>query len=678
MVLLSAGITAGLVALTLGSIRIAILSLLLPVLAFPLAWSLFALLSGHRTLGVTQTAGLFVVVGMGVDDIFVIAAAARGHARAHGLSRHQSVARALHTSGLAIAITSLTDAIAFSSNWATPIAAVREFGLFIGFLILVNFTLIVLAFPAIYTLFSPPAAPTDIILDPVSLDIVSAATIEETTELSADSSSKVPMVSGFLGDVETSSRSSMTNLRALGMHGILCLHHRPIAMHLITLVATVGAALSLLQLKLDVTDYRWAAFGADTNLQRVSRAYQMLGDVSVQSAGALASTGASLILDHPVWPAKEPMRIVWGNLSESTTGLRTPGVANVPSEKGRPLSEQDAPSLQHELARVCRGGSALPGVTHSACLGEHFARYRRALNLTYPVINMTEFSAALCQFGSLSFGDGQCDAPCASNNRQCIAFRATAPTSHPPEGWHQQLRWRRGKSTTTDCGELVLILAEFELGARAYDASGASLRHFYDAFANLLQDHSLDQSAQGTIVHEQLPQMRVEETLVLSTSLSSLAAFLAACGTVFAALGNARVTALVALYVAVILLVSLAAMVWMGWALGPSEAMMFTISAGLSIDFVLHIAIAYLRSPTTLSSRQRTSIALDELGHSVTQAAITTATAASFMVPLPLRPLSRFGIYIIVNQAISLFVAVGPFAAALDRLGVMRVGECCN
>ena len=54
MVLLSAGITAGLVALTLGSIRIAILSLLLPVLAFPLAWSLFALLSGHRTLGVTQ------------------------------------------------------------------------------------------------------------------------------------------------------------------------------------------------------------------------------------------------------------------------------------------------------------------------------------------------------------------------------------------------------------------------------------------------------------------------------------------------------------------------------------------------------------------------------------------------------------------------------------------------
>ena len=69
------------------------------------------------------------------------------------------------------------------------------------------------------------------------------------------------------------------------------------------------------------------------------------------------------------------------------------------------------------------------------------------------------------------------------------------------------------------------------------------------------------------------------------------------------------------------------------------------ILLGLSIDYVLHIAIAFQRAPRALGAYRRTHGAVDELGQSVAQAALTTAFAASFMIPLELRPFSRFGIY---------------------------------
>jgi len=68
----------------------------------------------------------------------------------------------------------------------------------------------------------------------------------------------------------------------------------------------------------------------------------------------------------------------------------------------------------------------------------------------------------------------------------------------------------------------------------------------------------------------------------------------------------------------------------------------------------------------------------NKLGRSVAQAAVTTALAAAFMIPVPLRPLSRFGIYIIVNQFIALAVAIGPFTASLLWLGDRKPHWCCG
>ena len=617
-----------------------------------------------------------MVVSMGVEDALIIAGAARDRERTRRSPRHIAMAGALRTSALAVVIASLTDAMAFSCNWATPIVAVREFGLFVGMLVLVNLTLVILAFPALYILFAPSAAPT---CSPFKRALHGATIVthdEDLTNLKGPSSGHDALASADAeGPFHSLDQAVRSNLSSSNISHDppstwpFSVHRHPIPVLFITALVALCSCASLRYLRADTIDYRWAAFPDGTNMHRLSVPYQRLVTTAGAPPGSLGSAADSALLNHPVWPAKAPLRLVWGSLGAGTVAVGATAVTSERHESDRPLSEYDAASLQLELVHVCEAGSTLPGVTNSACLGGHFAQFRRALNLSFPVPSMEELSSALCQFGSLTFSRERCSNLCAQDDRLCIAFRETAPRWHPSSGWHDYLRWRR-HGTGLTCGELELIIAEFELGARAHDASGASLRPYYDAFTAMLRYGPGNPFRQAAVVvHEQLAQMRMEETIFLSAGLSSLVAFLASCGAIYLALQNILIAALVVLHVALILLVSLGAMAWMGWGLGPSEAMMFTVSTGMSIDFVLHIAIAYQRAPLSLGSCRRTSIALSELGRSLAQAALTTCIAASFMTHLPHRPLSRFGLYIIVNQLTALAVAMGPFAATLAWLG---------
>lgn len=611
--LLSAVVTCLVVALGIDSLPVAFLALWAPVLAFPLAWCVYSLLTGDRTLGVMQTTGLLIVLGLGVDDMFIISAAVKEHGRAHKGGMRARVGHALRTSAMAVSITSVTDALAFGCNVFAPIAAVREYGLFLAILVLVNFALVVLTFPALLLLFGGDSA--------------------------------VPPRPGFLARMDLA--RVWLPIARRGRVPILCA----------TLLAAVGCAASLRHLRLDTQDYRLAAFGEETNLRRVFGAYQELATSTLRHA---PSASADAFLGQPVWPAKAPLHVVWGSLAEAGGVSAPPSDASGPP--ARPLSAWDAPALQRDLARVCREASALPGISSSACLGEHFADWRRALNRSYPVPTTPELSAALCTFSQLTFGSADgCDAECAG--AECAAFRATAPPARPARGWHEFVRWAPdGAHAAPACGTLSLLLADLAVGGRPYYASGASLRPIYDSVERVL-------GGGATLVHEQLAQMRVEETLLESTAVSALAAFSAACGAVHLALRDARVTALVAAHVLFILLASLASMVWMGWSVGVSEAMMFTVSTGLSIDFVLHIAIGFTRAPPSLGSYKRTHAALSELGVSVAQGAATTAIAFAFLVYVPLRPVHRFGYYIMANQAVGLATAVVPFTTALLCLG---------
>ena len=133
-------------------------------------------------------------------------------------------------------------------------------------------------------------------------------------------------------------------------------------------------------------------------------------------------------------------------------------------------------------------------------------------------------------------------------------------------------------------------------------------------------------------------------------------------------LRNRRLALLVAAHVGFILLGSLAAMVPLGWHFSLNEAMVFTVIIGFSIDFVLHIAVAY--SEATAERRfGRCAQALDELLPAISKAAFTTLVMGTFTLRNPMLTTRKFGIFIIINVAIAYATTVLPFVAALLLFG---------
>ena len=96
-------------------------------------------------------AAAVIIVAIGVDDLYVFADAWRQSAKsAAGLEARMDIAyrRASHT----MFITSITDAIAFYSNAISSVPIVRQFGIFMGTLTLVNYTLVITYFPSLIAL----------------------------------------------------------------------------------------------------------------------------------------------------------------------------------------------------------------------------------------------------------------------------------------------------------------------------------------------------------------------------------------------------------------------------------------------------------------------------------------------------------------------------------------------
>ncbi|KAL5014768.1 hypothetical protein ScPMuIL_009038 [Solemya velum] len=103
------------------------------ILSFPLALFFYRVVFGIQTLGILNGAAAFVIIGIGVDDVFVFINIFRQ-------SKHlkSSIAKVIHTvktAGKATFFTSFTTAAAFAANMASSIPAIHQFGLFMSLIV---------------------------------------------------------------------------------------------------------------------------------------------------------------------------------------------------------------------------------------------------------------------------------------------------------------------------------------------------------------------------------------------------------------------------------------------------------------------------------------------------------------------------------------------------------------
>merc|ERR1711959_506218 len=93
----------------------------------------------------------------------------------------------------------------------------------------------------------------------------------------------------------------------------------------------------------------------------------------------------------------------------------------------------------------------------------------------------------------------------------------------------------------------------------------------------------------------------------------------------------------------------LGSMVALGWELGTIESICLTILAGFSVDYVVHLAHAFVHANKGKARTEKVKAALDEIGISVFGGMITSASAAVALMLCQLQFFAKFGIFLILT-----------------------------
>lgn len=149
-----------------------------------------------------------------------------------------------------------------------------------------------------------------------------------------------------------------------------------------------------------------------------------------------------------------------------------------------------------------------------------------------------------------------------------------------------------------------------------------------------------------------------------SLGLSIVFAFLVLLG----ASKSPRLAALATLSVGSVAASFIAFAVLSGWYMGIIEAVCTMILVGLSLDYILHVAGAYVRTPPGRRA-DRAKGALRAVGSSVVSGASTTVGANLFLLGCTITFFTKFGCFIAWTLSMSLVQAVVVFPAVCAVFG---------
>merc|ERR1712078_925162 len=112
----------------------------------------------------------------------------------------------------------------------------------------------------------------------------------------------------------------------------------------------------------------------------------------------------------------------------------------------------------------------------------------------------------------------------------------------------------------------------------------------------------------------------------------------------------------------------LGSMVALGWELGTIESICLTILAGFSVDYVVHLAHAYVHAEKK-ERADKVRSALDEIGVSVLGGMLTSASAAVALMLCQLQFFHKFGVFLMLTVSISWIWANVGFMASMALFG---------
>ena len=131
-------------------------------LSFPLAFMTYTLVFGFQKMMILNFLALFIIMGIGADDVFVFTDAwiKEGVVEPEMAQRSrvgERLARTYRKAGMAMVYTSTTTSLSFFSNAVSSVPALRAFGVFMGSIVVWLFFTVTLVYPAMLILWQHSA-----------------------------------------------------------------------------------------------------------------------------------------------------------------------------------------------------------------------------------------------------------------------------------------------------------------------------------------------------------------------------------------------------------------------------------------------------------------------------------------------------------------------------------------
>ena len=113
-----------------------------------------------------------------------------------------------------------------------------------------------------------------------------------------------------------------------------------------------------------------------------------------------------------------------------------------------------------------------------------------------------------------------------------------------------------------------------------------------------------------------------------------------------------------------VVLCVLSVMIILGWKIGLIEAMCMSLIVGFSVDYVVHLAHAFVSlEGDDITRYQRSLHSLETMGVSVLAGFVTTFGASMFLLLCQLAFFAKFGVYICLTIIFSILVALFVFSS---------------
>lgn len=130
---------------------------LLIIFSFPFTMIIVNGIFRVTYFGTLQIIGVYIVLGIAADDIFVFVDAWRQSLNVapeiFGNDKKKRMAYAFRRGVRAMAVTSSTTSVAFFANVFSPLMEIKAFGIFSGVIIPINYFLVVMLFPPIVLIY---------------------------------------------------------------------------------------------------------------------------------------------------------------------------------------------------------------------------------------------------------------------------------------------------------------------------------------------------------------------------------------------------------------------------------------------------------------------------------------------------------------------------------------------